>query len=132
MGAKKLQSNTLSDRETVRWTVSTFLQRSEATAIKSLTFSAQGYGSFPVNLFLLLARCKGENGQSATASCGRNRERYCRKKCRASQGDLSTKRSDNISDRTVGAIATERKRVRLRNSPPDCFDTACKRTLSAR
>ena len=36
MGAKKLRSNALSDRETVRWTVSTFLQRSEATAIKSL------------------------------------------------------------------------------------------------
>ena len=40
MGVKKLRSNALNDRETVRWTVSTFLQRSEATAIKSLTFSA--------------------------------------------------------------------------------------------
>ena len=46
MGVKKLRSNALNDRETVRWTVSTFLQRSEATAIKSLTFSAPEDSSF--------------------------------------------------------------------------------------
>ena len=57
MGAKKLRSNAQSDRETVQWTVSTFHQRSEATAIKSLHYVRTNF-SFTNPIFYAILNVK--------------------------------------------------------------------------